>query len=322
MKHAGWVKGWSLSSTALVVVAYIAVVLLTLSTDMPLRFTKSISYDAKIKFIKQKLDQRQYDTYVLGSSMALNNIDSAVVENTAGAAVLNLASWGMGTSESLQLLQFLDLSGIRRVIYASQYFDYVGEVDKVLYPDELTRYFEGLFPYKAYFFNIARLPQNLWDTLDLERRYTDNRSQNLLFDANGDVNFDKHRFRIDPKRWSKIPGVPTVPLGDEYFKHLVAMHEFLRAQNIELVVVTNPFRGHLLQQQSAEFQEFFAEHIAYLQKLAGERGFVYVNAHDQLRLADDFFVDPTHLNSIGAEKVTRLVVERMEQNPKSTLVDL
>lgn len=323
MNDSKWLKFWISYIIAFVGLGFIAVVVAEKIGEVPLRFTKSISYDIKIKFIRDHLPTSQYDTFVVGSSMALNNIDSSVLEQAGVASnVLNLSSWGLGTSESLQLLQMLDLSGAQKVVYASQYFDYVGEVDKVLDEPELRRYLNGRPVLKTYFQNISRLPSSLWDHWDLDNLYGNSRTLRYLgFDSSGDVNYDRRGFLIDKRKWTEIPQVPDVPVGDEYFKHLLAMHEFLKAHDIQLFVVTSPFRDTLLERDD-NFREFFAAHRAYLAGLAGKYGFTYIDAHAQLNFNDDYFVDASHLHSGGAKLVTRLIVKQVQAEQVSGVLDL
>lgn len=315
MKYNKWVCAWFLWIGGILGCAFLLILMLERFTAMPLRFSKSISYDVKVKFAKNNLALGNYDTFVIGSSMALNNIDSAVLEASSAAdKVLNLSSWGLATSECLQLLQMLDLQGVRRVVYASQYFDYVGELDKVLDDRELQRYLRGRVAWKTYFQNISRLPQTLW------QYYAGEGGRALIFDANGDINFPADGKAVNKHKWAVIPQVPTVPVGEDYFKHLVAMQEYLSQQDIELVVITNPFRLQLLE-QNEEFRHFFESHIDYLNRLAEQRGFVYIDAHHNLGLSDRFFVDASHLDVDGANRLTQLIADHVQRHAFSDLAE-
>lgn len=314
MNYKHWLQHWFVGSALFVLSAFLIVILVSESTAVPLRFTKSISYDIKIKFIRDKIATNNYDMYIVGSSMALNNIDSAILESSNVAEqVLNLSSWGMGASECLQLLKLMDLSSVKRVVYASQFFDYVGDLDKVLDPDGLKKFLNGAKPYKSYFRNIASLPSSIWSTLDLRNQYHRKDAPNLVFDENGDVNYDGRYFLRDKARWAVVPEVPETPLGDVFFKHLIALQAYLAERDIQLTVTTNPYRKNILSKNKA-LENFFYEHTDYLAKLAGREGFIYVNAHRELKLNDDLFVDPSHLNSQGAEKITRLVVDKIRES--------
>lgn len=323
MKHKHWLMAWFSYTAGFVGIAFMLVVVLVRYTDMPLRFTKSVSYDIKIKFAKEQLAKREFDTLVVGSSMALNNVDADVLEDSEVVRrVLNLSSWGMATSECLQLLQMLDLTGVRYVVHSAQYFDYVGDPDKVLDEREMQRYFNGELVLKTYFQNISRLPQSVWDLLDLENEYGDSRTQRYLgFDDSGGVNFEREGFLIDQRKWQEIPPVASTHLNDEYFKHLLAMQEFLMDKGIRLVVVTPPFRQNLLA-QSPEFRNFFIGHKDYLKQLSRRAGFVYVDAHDRLELDDQFFVDASHLDALGAQKLTKLVVSALERKHVTTIMEM
>lgn len=319
MDYAGWLKAWFGYAVGFVAAVFLLVVGLEHYTDMPLRFTKSVSYDVKIKFAREQLAEKSFDTFIVGSSMALNNIDSAVLESShVSQHVLNLSSWGLAASEVLQFLQMVDLSDVRRVIYSSQYFDYQGEVDKVLDERELARYMKGQWVLKTYFQNIARLPESFMRYFEEDHQGT---QRYLKFDEHGDVNFVREGFKINKHKWEEIPPFPKTPLDDSYFKHLLALNDYLKDRGIELVVITNPFRQELIESDE-EFQSFFHTHTDYLKRLSKVQRFVYINAHAELNFDDTYFVDAYHLDETGAQRLTQLVADRLELVRFSRVQDL
>ena len=59
--------------------------------NIPYRFSNSISYDAKISFLKRNKEKLiNADTIVIGSSMGLNNIDSEYLRNTKLINIFNV----------------------------------------------------------------------------------------------------------------------------------------------------------------------------------------------------------------------------------------
>ena len=94
------------------------IVIVTKKFDLPFRFSNSISYDVKLNFLnKHKNLLKNSKTIVIGSSMALNNIDSKYLEKTEKfEKTVNLSSWGLQVSEVFQLLKIIDLTDKKYVV--------------------------------------------------------------------------------------------------------------------------------------------------------------------------------------------------------------
>lgn len=72
----------------------------------PPNLTDSFSYNEKLFFLSQS--DLKPEVIVLGSSMALNNINSnALIKRIKSNRVLNLSSWGMNLKDDFELLMLI-----------------------------------------------------------------------------------------------------------------------------------------------------------------------------------------------------------------------
>ncbi|RUM74547.1 MAG: hypothetical protein DSZ12_05330, partial [Sulfurovum sp.] len=90
----------------------------------PLPVTSRISFDAKIKFIREHIDTKMIDTIVVGSSIGLNDVQGPYLEKASSevAHVLNLSVYEASPVQVEQLLALVDaFPHLKRVIYSVQF---------------------------------------------------------------------------------------------------------------------------------------------------------------------------------------------------------
>ena len=101
------------------------------SRSYPIPLFHRISLDAKMKFVRDMsdADKNQIDTIIVGSSIGLNNIQGAVLEEASEKVkhVINLSALGLKTTQVEQLSELFSLfPNTKRVIYSSQFEDWSG----------------------------------------------------------------------------------------------------------------------------------------------------------------------------------------------------
>ena len=97
------------------------------SKDYPPPVTKRISFDAKLKFIRDHIDPDTVDTIIVGSSIGMNNILGSVLEKSSTKVkhALNLSVYEATTLQVEQVLELSDaFPNLKRIIYSAQYSDF------------------------------------------------------------------------------------------------------------------------------------------------------------------------------------------------------
>lgn len=110
------------------------------------------------------------------------------------------------------------------------------------------------------------------------------------------------------KRWNEKSNITT--LGEDSFKILLKMNNYLNEKGVRLIVITTPIRL-IIEKENINYL-IFLDYVNRLKILSKENNFIYINSHDILKLDDSFFVDKHHLNKRGAEKVSNLINESLK----------
>lgn len=283
-----------------------AIFILTNKFEQPFRFSNSISYDVKLLFLhnNNKL-LNESNTIVIGSSMALNNIDSSeLITNSKYNSVINVSSWGLQVPEVYQLLRLLDLSNKKYIIYSTQYIDFQYDIEKNIDDNEVKKYIYNQFSFYPYVSTLNSFILNINNMINYDEQYKDkNLYSYLVYDQNGDINFnfDNDRY-INKNRWSDIE---ESTLNMKNFDTMIKLNHFLKTKNIELIVITTPLRKEII--NNPVISHNFNIYTNTLESLSHKYNFKYLNTHNILDLDDSYFVDKSHLNYLGAKKVTQLI---------------
>ncbi len=300
-------KKWIFISLALVPIIYLIITLFIILennlNNIPFRFSNSISYDAKIRFLRKNIKLlQQSSTIVIGSSMGLNNINSRILEkNHRLGKVINLSSWGLQVSEVFQLLKIISLKNKKYIIFSTQYIDFASNRKKSINSIEIHIYIYHINSIYPYYHTLKTLTSHMTDTFFYRELYKNhNRYAYLNYDEYGGVNlnFDNKSY-IKKGRWSKIPK-DTIDNND--FATLEKMNAYLRNKNIKLIVASVPIRQKILKYRIVKKESSLF--TKKLHSLALTNNFIYINLTKSLNLSDKYFVDKFHLNYLGAKKIS------------------
>ena len=305
-----WIKSYFGILGLLFISAYLFII--AAEASYPLRITDSISFDEKLRFLKQTNRLSESDAVVVGSSMGLINLHGEVLENRSDKinTLANLSSWGVSTLQLEQILQLIeDQNKIKYVIYPTQVLDYSFD-KRIPYNDddfaEIKKYINNeftLFLYNRVFlnaFNFLKAFYNFKSYHQVENTYP-----SLLFDRTGGIVYKIYGDNIDQERWNddRVFG-----LNKKNFAALSRISAKLSARNIKFIVVTTSLRLPILA-ASPEFLNQYQEYNLKMKQRAEEDGFHYLNLHEQLALSDDYFADSAHMNAEGAALVAQKVAE-------------
>jgi len=301
MKKKTWVAIWFLLLFILFISSFIFIYYLNECKGVPLRLTSSISFDAKLEFLKDYSEIKHTEILIVGSSMGLNNINSELLaKNIRNENILNISSWGLKVDEIYKLIKILDLKNVKKIIYINQYFDFYGnnvvkynEVDFIdyLYKDLLV---------KPYLKTFKTLNNNYKDYLEWEKRYlNDLKYSSLLFNQFGDVLLNINKDNSNINRWKAITKVKSI---ENNYSHLEELIIYAQSINVELYLITTPYRLQFF--ENNEFLKHYNEYIQKILELSNKYNVRYLNLQDRLNLIDEYFADSSHLNYKGSNLVS------------------
>ena len=272
----------------------------------------SISFDLKAEFLREK-DRDACKVLAIGSSMALNNLDSEVIVRRLGIQdqFLNAGAWGRRMGQTRAFLEvLLEKYDPRLVILATAPIDFIEAEDEDYDRRHLARFIKGS-PYwltVARYFSPTYYVRQRKEMLRIKRRRDIFTS--LQFDAYGGVVFDVTR-ESDPsweRRYSE-----AYALNDKsprQYQQLGVIAELLRERDIELVVVQSPIRGEAFEMQ----KQAILDHWQQLQQVVEAHQIRFVNLHDEILVGNDCFSDAVHFNSKGVRLFTTALMDFVQQD--------
>ena len=298
--------GWFLVGNLLLVAGYVC---LDVSGRLPPPpFAKSISFDEKVVWLHNNA-KPNIDLLALGSSMTLNNLSSEVlVAERPCWRFVNASSWGLKIRHVEKFFRLLDgVYKIKSLLICVAPVDFRkdGRPDEVPHRRLIEQYLRGgsqawaqliLFSGDYFVSNLQKM--------DLFRNHNDH-YQSLHFDLYGGVPLAVKDFAIDQHRWR---GGAQTEFDESNYQSLVELANYCRERRIGLYLWTTPVRQ---QAMGVSGENLFSFHLARLQKLAADEGFVLVEADNQ-DFDDSMFVDMGHLNEKGARQFTATMLKLMK----------
>lgn len=281
--------------------------------DLPApNFSNSISFNEKIDFIRDK-DLSKIEYIVIGSSMALNNIDSETMVKHLGENYLNLASWGFKISDTKLFLENMtDLfPSLKTVIISTSFMDFSTEVRNITVDYRLVKnavkFRLGILPYilspeLKYYYNNSKTNQS--------KKNVKNSYQNLVYEEYGGAVLDIDEDHINSERWNK--NILEFKVSDEELISLSVLIDFLSSKNIITVVSLAPQRAGLIDENvNIEIKK----EIDKIRRVTEKKGGVFINSFEEFTWSDSIFVDYTHLNSTGAAIYSDIIAKTILFQP-------
>jgi len=284
----------------------------------PIPITNHISFDAKLKFVREHIDPDKIDTIVLGSSIGLNNIlTEELIKNSKNIKyAVNMSVYESSTLQVEQLLELIEaFPNLKRVIYSVQYSDTPsGRKFKNYQPQKLVRYMRHELNIFEYLILLLESCNNM--QFCYERRKTwvhkheqKNKFTSLVFDKGGSVPLYIYGKDVIQSRWNHPhPGV----IANASIIAIGRMADKLFHKNTKFYIVHQPYRKGLYD----KYKEVRGA-IAYFDKRVEQilqnkkNAFLIKTQHLGLH-GNKYFADRTHLNVDGSKAVSKYVAKQID----------
>ena len=265
----------------------------------PPNLTDSFSYNEKLHFLRQS--KVKPEVIVLGSSMALNNINSyTLIKRTKCNSFLNLSSWGMNLKDDFELLMLIkNKYPLKKIILVSNYVDFCSK-DKKIKTNLIQGYLKNgnallthilSFNFSYYYLNKQYVSYV---------RHHENHYESLAFDDFGTVNFERKKFNINKKRFNSYFSMKII--GNQYI-YLDKIIEYCRENNIKFYFMLTPIREGLYKKLTSYQKKIINKHVLKINQLMKKGTFNFYNSYENT-WSDSLFVDGIHFNKDGAIKFT------------------
>jgi len=288
----------------------------------PIPITDHISFDAKLKFVRDHIDPNEVDTLIIGSSIGLNDLLGTEMQKHSKRInkALNLSVYGATTLQAEQLMALMDaFPHLERVIYSAQYSDFPHTWKFEHYdPQTLIKYMRhelGPLAYlKLLFRSCANLPfcyerQQKWEPDHMRT----NTFESLIFDSSGSVPLHIYGKDIISHRWRlPHPGI----MHPESFNAVARMAQKAKERGVHFYMVHQPYRQPLYDQYKSVRDAMVYFDTKIKEAIAPYGGTLI--ALQPLKLSDAYFSDRTHLNDKGSPKVSAYVAQKIDEIESKT----
>jgi hypothetical protein len=306
MQLKDFVKKLILFSTPLVIILLIMYICLFNAGYYPV-ITNSISLDAKL-FDYRAHKFSNIDVLSIGSSMNLNNLDSAEIVLPGNLTTYyNFGAWGLQISDILYLVKyFTNTYKLKGVIVSSSLTDFK-ENSKILIPtyyelDLVNRYLP-FFYCKSSIISIINRHRQYKEFMANTNDYS-----NLNYDEYGGVLLNIPSEKISKIRWNEELRFPNINTMNQYSK-LEELVLYMKSKKIKFIYVQAPIKKSLTDKNDSN--KIILGHFSKCKSIVEGNGGYYINLHNTAIYDDSLFVDQYHLTGNGSKIYTKQIVEKL-----------
>ena len=295
----------------------------------PLPILSRISVDAKLKFIRERVDIKKIDTIIVGSSIGLNNIQGSILEKNSikCKSVLNLSGFELRVGQIEQLLELGSIfPNLKRVIYSAQFSDFSASQTLPNYDVELLKRYiskketpsDIVSIWSHSFSNIVSCIER---QLDWKLKYQHSNNFSYLgFDYTGSVPLHIYGKDIIKFRWETPHGDEQELSNDRVLERVVKK---LENNSINFYFIHQPYREQLTKEFNY-ISKILSSFDKRIRKIVEKHNGVFFSLHKRLKLQDKYFADRTHLNDKGSVVTARAIaklIDSVEQIKKEKKVE-
>ncbi len=272
------------------------------------RLSASEAFNEKSAWLRERLTPSACDVLVIGSSVALNDVDGQQLAHSLKTSnIINAASWGLNTEDLPALYAHLSRRcKFRTVILATTYVDFEWHWDKGIDWRTFERYLSGarLEPY-------AQAPDLYYYTSRITAGWRDRSHpgnvDSLDFDHGGSVLLSCGKHDLADERVYAYRNHPVVPPRPAAIAALAQLSAQIRQDGARFIIVSTPVAAVARARFGPSLPNFWQP----IETLAKQQGIPFIYGQTQLALEDALFVDYLHLNRCGAQTFTRWLIDSL-----------
>lgn len=273
----------------------------------PSNLSTSISFNSKIKDIKVNHLNDTINILSIGSSMALNNLSTKIIEEKLDDKYINISSWGQNIEEDFYLVKiFSDYYNPKMILLSSNYMDF-NPTDKKINYNLVTNYLFKNDNEYSYGFKLKDLITYINFKYFKKHQYT-----NLNYDNCGGVNLEAKEFNVSNRRWKGNDIKEFKP--DEYqYNYLDSISNYCKENGIKLIFIQSPFRNGYYSQLDKTRLDILNSHKGKIDFLLKKNKHLFIDSQQEKLWVDTLFVDYSHFNIEGAKEFTNILIRKVQK---------
>jgi len=271
----------------------------------------NVCFDEKVRFLRNN-PSKECDVLVIGSSMALNNIDSEAMlkQLPEGTRLLNAGAWNMKIGQTRALLEcLLRVYHPRSIIFLCGPMDfYLTEFPSDFFDaEEVTNFINGSsywVPVLLRHFDLQYYVQRSFSIV--QDRSSRNEYLSLMFDRWGSIPLKISFPNINWRRWNLK--VELEKVDPTQYDEMARVADLVRNGGMNLICIQSPMRRGSVPVDATAAMD---EHWRHIERILGSRGF-HLRNHSAIGLSDEYFADYSHLNDQGAPIFSEIVGRELD----------
>jgi hypothetical protein len=261
--------------------------------------TGNVCFDEKVRFLRNSAS-KQCDVLVVGSSMALANVESQTMLKHLPPAtrLLNAGAWNMKVGHIRAMLEcLLGVYRPDRIILVCGMMDFYRDPRPSQFFDagEVTEFINGSSYWAAVLRHFDLQYYVRWSFSILQHRSTRKDYDSVMFDPWGAVPLDISFPEINPRRWNQK--MDPAQVDPRQYEELGRLADLVRSRGLRLICVQPPLRQGSIPVGAAAGVD---QHWRRMEEILRSRGFHLFNLQKEMTLSDEYFADYSHLNEKGA----------------------
>ncbi len=282
----------------------------------PAPITNRISFDAKLKFIRDNINPNDIDTIIVGSSIGMNNVIGSILEKNSKVVkhALNLSVYEATALEAQQILELSSaFPNLKRIIYSAQYSDFPHPYTYKNYDSsKLRRYIRHELSTVTYLKLIFKACNNLLFCYERANKWNREHQDptkftSLIFDHTASVPLKIYRGAKVGARWyAPHPGI----MHPKSFEALYEMAKDAKAKGVKFYLAHQPYRPELYKKYKSvrDAIDYFDKKATQALKDNGK-----LIKLQSVPLKDSDFADRTHLNDKGSLIITKEIAKFIDK---------
>ena len=273
------------------------------------RVTDNLSINEKIAFAEKHFPQ-EVDVLAMGSSMTLNNLNSAeIMAHFGNVRYLNAGAWGTGAAElAVYGPALAKRFSPKMVIVSTNLMDFAAQPN-ILAEDSLVLARSFREPPFLGYLRHWNAPYYLREMETNRIRFNDQGNYEYLgYDEHGGATLSVPPERINQPRFDLAPTTAD-ELSPERYEAFTRFAEDLNHRNIRLVVLESAYRNGVRTAQSDGLSDM---HVTKLRSIIEPLGGILIDAN-QRRWDDSLFVDSSHFGPEGSKEYTAYCLAQLRE---------